>query len=265
MNGAGVVDYLDRIGATRPSAPDADALAELQLRHLLAVPFENLSIHLGETILLGEDELFDKIVDRRRGGFCYELNGLFASLLHALGYDVTLVAARVFGAAGLGPPFDHLALLVDADDGGARGEKWLVDVGFGRHAQRPLRLADRGEQPDVEGVFRVRETADGDIEVLMDDVPQYRAELRPRQLVDCEPTCWWHATSPRSHFARGPVCSLLTGTGRVTLTHRLLVETDGGVRRERTLVDDEEVLATYRDRFGITLDRLPAAPKTDQA
>src|SRR5690349_16321536 len=114
--------YLDRIGARPPAVPDAAALRELHRRHLEAVPFENLSIFLGEPVLLDEDALVDKIVRRRRGGICYELNGAFAALLTALGYDVRLLAASVFGDDGtLSPPFDHLALLVELD------ERYLVD------------------------------------------------------------------------------------------------------------------------------------------
>ena len=108
--------YLARIGATR-----ADTLVELHERHVAAVPFENLGIHLGEEIVLDEDLLVDKIVNRGRGGFCYELNGAFAALLKALGYDVQLLSAKVFNDGAYGPPFDHLALRVgDA----------LVDVGI---------------------------------------------------------------------------------------------------------------------------------------
>src|SRR5579863_4375985 len=99
-----------------------DGLRVLQLAHLRAVPFENLSIHMGEPILLSLETLFQKIVARRRGGFCHELNGAFAGLLDALGYPVQILSARVFGSAGLGPPFDHMALRVDLE------HPWLVDV-----------------------------------------------------------------------------------------------------------------------------------------
>src|SRR5439155_12459989 len=116
---------------------------------LRAVPFENLSIHLGEPIVLDEAELLDKLVRRRRGGFCYELNGAFAALLAALGFEVTLLAARVYGGGVLSPPFDHLALPVDAPG------PWLVDVGFGRHSHYPLRLDTAAEQVDPDGVFQV--------------------------------------------------------------------------------------------------------------
>ena len=107
-----LIAYLRRIGVERPPVLDETALGVLHRAHLMAVPFENLSIHLDEPISLDEGDLIGKIVTRRRGGFCYELNGAFALLLQALGAQVTRVAARVHGADGLGPPFDHLALVV---------------------------------------------------------------------------------------------------------------------------------------------------------
>src|SRR5262245_36251920 len=143
-----VTRYLDRIGARHPAGPDAAALRDLHRRHVETVPFENLSIHLREPIELAEDALVDKIVRRGRGGFCYELNGLFAELLAALGYDVSLLAAGVFGRDGsLSPVFDHMALLVTLD------ERYLVDVGFGAHAVHPLRRDWPEAQEDPAGSF----------------------------------------------------------------------------------------------------------------
>lgn len=246
--------YLARIGAPRPTAADAAALRELQVLHLHAVPFENLSIHLGEDIILSTDALFDKIVTRRRGGFCYELNGAFAALLSALGYPVTLLAVRVATPDGLSPPFDHLALRVDLD------EPWLVDVGFGRFSHFPLRLDVRTEQPEPGGTFRVVETVDGDLDVYRDGELGYRLELRRRTLAEFVPTCWFHRTSPDSHFTRSLICSRLTDTGRITLSDRTFVDTANGHRTERVLETDESVLAAYRDDFGIDLDHLPPAP-----
>jgi len=248
--------YLARIGAARPARADATALRELQVRHLLAVPFENLSIHLGERIVLEPGALRDKLVRRRRGGFCYELNGAFSELLSTLGFEVTLLAARVFGDDGLGPPFDHLALRVDAGGDGP----WLADVGFGRHSSYPLRLDTGAEQADPGGTFRIAETADGDLDVIRDGQPQYRVEPRPRSLGDFEPTCWWQQTSPKSHFTRSLVCSLLTEHGRITLSDRTLIRTSGEQRDERTLTGDAEVLDAYRSYFGIVLDRVPPSP-----
>src|ERR1044072_486231 len=92
--------YLQRIGYDGPVLPTARVLSALHRAHLVAVPFENLDIHLGRRLTLDEDALFDKVVKRRRGGFCYEVNSLFAALLRRIGFEVTLLSARVARGAG---------------------------------------------------------------------------------------------------------------------------------------------------------------------
>ncbi|MFE7583250.1 arylamine N-acetyltransferase [Streptomyces gardneri] len=246
--------YLARIGARRPVRADAAALRDLHVRHLLSVPFENLSIHLGEDIVLDEKALVDKVVGDRRGGFCYELNTTFAVLLRALGYRVSLLQARVVDPEGrLGIPYDHMALLVETAD----AERWLADVGFGDHSHHPLAFDERGDQEDPGGSFRVQELADGDLEVLRDGKPQYRLEVRPRGLADFTAGAWYHRTSPDSHFPRSLICSLLTEEGRITLSGRKLITRTRGERVERVLDGDEEVRGAYRELFGIVLDELP--------
>lgn len=247
--------YLDRIGAARPDRPDTDTLRHLHQRHLATTPFENLDIHLGETITLDERALLDKIVTRRRGGFCYELNGAFALLLRALGFRVDLLAARVHSSTGFGPPFDHLALLVSTP------QLWLADVGFGRHSTYPLRYDLREDQPDPDGSFHLVDAVDADVDVLRNGEPAYRAERRPRELTDFVPTCWWQQTAPTSHFTRSITCSLPTRHGRVTLSGNRLLRTENGRREETTLPDDAAILAAYREHFGVVLDRVPVDPR----
>jgi N-hydroxyarylamine O-acetyltransferase len=248
MNSTQVDAYLARIHATAES-PDAATLRELQRAHLCAVPFENLSIHLGEPIVLDEQALFEKIVVRGRGGFCYELNGAFAALLTALGYRVTRMAARVNGGGRLGPPLDHMALRVDLD------QPWLVDVGFGQFSRYPLRLDVRDDQADPSGVFRIADN-DGFIEVSMDGSLQYRLDPWPYALSDFVPTCWWQQTSPQSHFTQSLTCSLPTESGRVTLSGNRLIRTVKG-EREESLLPEQELLAAYQTHFGIELTRVP--------
>jgi N-hydroxyarylamine O-acetyltransferase len=248
--------YLRRIGAGRPPVLDERALAGLHRAHLMTVPFENLSIHLGEPVSLAERDLINKIVTRRRGGFCYELNGAFALLLESLGAQVIRAAARVYDGEGrLGPPFDHLALVVRLPDGSG---PWLADVGFGAHSSYPLRYDGRQPQDDPGGRFEVADAPGGDVDVTKDGAPQYRIEPRPRALADFAPTCWWQQTSPDSHFTRSTICSRLTGDGRISLSGRTLIRTSDGTRTEHELGTDAEVLAAYREHFGIALDRVPA-------
>jgi N-hydroxyarylamine O-acetyltransferase len=257
MDHQAVVAYLNRVGVTAPTAGDAAGLRTLHRAHQRAVPFENLSIHLAEPISLDERDLIAKIVSRRRGGFCYELNGAFALLLEALGAQVSRVAARVYGQAGLGPPFAHLALIVRLADGSG---PWLADVGFGSHSDYPLLLEARDDQDDPAGRFRLADAGQGDIDVLKDGQPQYRIEMRERSLADCVPTCWWQQTSPLSHFTRSTICSRLTPGGRVSISGRMLIQTQGGTRTEQQLDTDEALLAAYRDHFGIVLSRVPDDP-----
>ncbi|XUL88071.1 arylamine N-acetyltransferase family protein [Streptomyces galilaeus] len=263
MNPAQIDAYLRRLGVPRPALPTAGVLRELHLRHLLTVPFENLSIHLGEEIVLEEKQLLDKVVGAGRGGFCYELNGLFGALLAALGFEVSLLSARVYGDGGrLGIPYDHLALRVRT----VEGSVWLADVGFGTHSHYPLAYEERGEQEDPGGTFRVAASAGGgdvaetDLDVVRNGKPEYRLEVRPRGLGDFVAGAWWHSTSPASHFTQSLVCSRLTEDGgRITLSGPgLTVTAPDGTRDMRELATGDEVLAVYRERFGIELGSVPA-------
>jgi N-hydroxyarylamine O-acetyltransferase len=249
--------YLQRIAVPRPLTADTVTLHVLHRAHQVTVPFENLGMHLSETISLTDEALIDKIVRQHRGGICYELNGAFALLLQSLGVEVTRVAARVYSDDGrLGIPFDHMALVVRPSDGSG---PWLADVGFGRHSVYPLLFDSRGEQDDPGGSFMLADTdsADGDIDVFRDGLPQYRIERRPRSQSDFAPTCWWQQSSPDSHFTHGTICSRLTETGRVSLSDRTLIITSNGDRSEHQLSSDQAVLDAYLAQFGIALDRVP--------
>lgn len=211
MDDRAVGAYLDRIGATRPETLDVAALDSLHRAHLRAVPFENLSLHLGEPVSLAEDDLFEKVVERRRGGFCYELNGLFALLLQTLGAEVELVSVSVYDGDVLGPPFDHLALIVHPADGsGPR----LVDVGFGDHSVLSLDLADREEQADPAGTFQLVESEPervGGVETWTCSGTESRATgwncARAGSPTSCPPAGTSRPprprTSPRARSARG--------------------------------------------------------------
>jgi N-hydroxyarylamine O-acetyltransferase len=247
--------YFRRLAVPRPHTADAVNLHVLHRAHQMRVPFENLSIYLSEPVLLAEDVLVDKIVTRRRGGFCYELNGAFAILLEAMGAEVRRVAARVYGGDGqAGPPLDHMALVVRASD--ASGP-WLIDVGFGSHSVYPLLFDSRHEQNDPAGRFLLVDSGDGDLDVLKDGSPQYRIEPQERSLADFIPTCWWQTTSPDSHFTRDIICSRLTKDGRVSIAGRTLIITENGSRAEQQLTGDDALLSAYREHFGIILDTVP--------
>jgi N-hydroxyarylamine O-acetyltransferase len=242
--------YLERIAYTGSRDVSADTLRGLHLAHLYTVPFENLDIHLGRRLSLDGTALFDKVVTRRRGGFCYELNGLFCALLRELGFRVTMLSAEVAGkAGGFSAPFDHLTLRVDLD------EPWLADVGFGDGFRLPVRLDDDADQPQGASAYLI--VRDGDYRVLLrrdaagDWTPQYRLTLQPRELTDFADRCHYHQTSPASHFTQGRLCTLATPEGRITLSDMRLIETTPAGRTETELAGEAEYAATLRDRFGV--------------
>jgi len=259
-----VAAYLDRINYTEPREPTTATLRALQRAHLLAVPFENLDINpAGRPLDLSVDALFDKVVRRRRGGFCYELNGLFGALLAELGYDVTLVSARVARPDGtFGPEFDHLALVVRTD------ATLLADVGFGDSSLEPLDLARRGPQPPEAGGrgFRVDDVDGGGwlMREPTDDggwQDDYRFTLTPRTLSDFVAQCRWFESAPESHFRTSRVCSVATPDGRVTLRDDQLIVTRDGTRTVTPVHGDGEWSTLLERWFGIALP-LASTPAT---
>lgn len=246
--------YLERINYNGSREATAETLRALHVAHLTNVPFENLSIHAGEPIVLAEDALFTKIVDQRRGGFCYECNGLFAGLLRALGFDVVMLAAGVAkNDGGFGPSFDHMTLMVTL------AERWLADVGFGDSFLEPLLLDTRSEQ--VQGTRTFRLVDDDNYLILLrcedgeDWKPQYRFTLQPYAFPDYEETCRFHQTSPDSHFTKGLICSRATEDGRVTLSDMRYITTSGPqrLRQEQTLATREDYDRVLREQFGIVM------------
>ena len=245
--------YLERINYHGSLTPSAETLRELQLAHLSAVPFENLSIHAKQPIVLADEALFAKIVRRRRGGFCYECNGLFAALLRALGFEVAMLSAEVANADGVfGPAFDHLTLMVSLE------QRWLVDVGFGDSFLVPVRLDEPGEQ--LEGSRAYQIVADGSLFTLMQRIDdgewkaQYRFTLEPHKYDDFAEMCTYHQTSPESHFTRGRICSLATAEGRITLSDmRFITTSTNNEKHERNVTNEEEYATILRERFGIVM------------
>jgi N-hydroxyarylamine O-acetyltransferase len=246
-----ITPYLKRIDYSGSLGLTAEVLNGLHYAHLLTVPFENLDIHLGKPILLNEAQLFEKIVTQRRGGFCYELNGLFAALLRELGFDLDLLSARVCENGEYGPEYDHLVLRVRLKD------DWLVDVGFGDSFNKPLRLFESGDQVRSGVSYRV-ERGSSDWKLLrMDDPGKWRCSycfsLLPRQLSDFKELCHYHQTSPKSSFTQKRLCTRATPEGRITLSDSRLIITTNDHRREKTLVDEKAYLSALGNHFGIRL------------
>jgi len=246
------IQHLQRIKVNGIENPTYSFLSKLQEQHLFTVPFENLDIHRGKKIVLEESQIYKKIVGRGRGGFCYELNGLFCWLLRSLGFSVSLVSSQVYRPAEerFTPEFDHMVLLVDLE------KIYLVDVGFGDTFRKPIAMPD-GIVEDIGGRYRVRPIgAARDRYVLQKQDKDnwqhvYCFTKRPRVISDFEEMCTFNQTSPESHFTQEVICTIATKNGRVSLSEGFLTITDGRSKRKINVISDEDFRQKLRDYFGI--------------
>jgi len=247
--------YLQHIGFA--GIPQADLLTLQQLHrcHMLSVPFENLSIIYRQGIHLEEPALFNKIVERNRGGFCYELNRLFAALLKDIGFNVQFISGEIRARDGsFGAPFDHMALKVELD------QPYLVDVGFGDSFLTPLKITTTEQQPQTSGTFHLEQ--EGEVYYLerrngdnrSHAKTLYRFTLQAREPSEFDGMCHYHSTSPQSHFTQRLVCSRPTENGRVTLSENKLIITEDHQRHESTLHSEDERRAALMRYFGIDLE-----------
>lgn len=241
--------YLERVGYGGSLEPTLETLRELHRAHLLAVPYENLDIHLGRPLTLSLPTIYRKIVVRKRGGWCFEMNGLFAWALRKLGFRVTLLGAsvvRVNAPPKLQP--DHLVLRVDLE------RPYLADVGFGDGLLEPVPLEPGAYR---QGPFNFGLTQTGDVWQFHNypygAAPGFRFGLEPRRLSDFTQTCQALQTSPESGFVRVTVCQKLTHTGVVTLRGAILQDVTAAGVEERVIASAGEYDRVLQERFGLTL------------
>lgn len=245
-------NYLNRINfIEKVVSPDLHNLKLLQRRHLLSVPFENLDIHRKRKITLDAEKFYRKIIGEKRGGFCYELNGLFYELLNEIGYKSKIISARVGDEKGeFGAEYDHLAILTEIEDA-----EYLVDVGFGYFTAEPLKFVLDIEQKDANGTFKIRKYDEEYFEVVKKDGENWKSEYifkdSKRDLSEFAEMCEFHQTSPESHFTRGKVCSMMTETGRKTLTDKKFIKTENGQKTERNIESEQNFLEMLEREFMI--------------
>ncbi|MBI3407336.1 MAG: arylamine N-acetyltransferase [Planctomycetes bacterium] len=242
--------YLARIGYDGALEPTADVLRGLHFAHACSVPFENLDIQLGRPILLDLPSLQDKLVRRRRGGYCFEQNSLMAAVLERLGFEVTALAARVrFGAASL-LPRTHMILKVRA------GAKFfLADVGFGAEALLMPQPWVLGREVAV-GHRTFRLLSDGPATVLQSrragewhDLYAFTEE--PQHPVDFEVANYYTSTYPASRFVVTLIAQRATPKARFVLRNREFTIMEGDQTTTRELASNEELLAVLADPIGL--------------
>jgi N-hydroxyarylamine O-acetyltransferase len=247
--------YFDRVGFTGEAHADRATLEALVAAHTATIPFENLNPFLGLSVRLSPDTLVDKLVRQRRGGYCYEQNGLFSHVLETIGFDFTPLAARVLWMQSddAVTPRTHKLLLVNLPEGLV-----LADVGFGGAVcTGVLDLVPEVPQPTPHERFRLLEAGSlwrQQIEIAGEWRSTYQFDLTPQLAVDDELGNWWTSASPASHFT----FSLIAARSPAGRRHALRnfdysIHIPGGETEKRRLESPEEVCAVLESDFGIDI------------
>lgn len=249
--------YLERINETRKE-PSLKYLRNLHRSHLLHIPFENLDIHYRNKIILDYSRIFDKVITQKRGGFCYELNGLYYHLLSNLGFDSYLISARVKSqeTGDFGKDFDHMLIVVRLDQ-----KEWLVDVGFGDGIMYPKELKTGVVQMDYTNYWKIHKDVDGELYLQSsDDSNHFETKMKftldEKQIIQFMEMCEFHQSSPQSPFTQKKLITRLTPEGRVTLTDRSLKIRSLGNTEETPLMNEDEFLSKLEQFFGIGFQQL---------
>jgi N-hydroxyarylamine O-acetyltransferase len=241
--------YLQRIKYSGSLKPDLETLVGVHRHHLLHITYENLDVHLGRTLELNPDRAYEKIVLEKRGGWCYEMNGLLAWALRELGFDLELLACAV---GQTNASANHLALKVNLE------RPYLADAGFGNGLLEPIPLepgvyvqqsrAFRLEQDGTHWTFQMPSLNLGAIGNSFDFT------LEPQNIEDFQDRCTYLQTSPESGFVRVVVCHRMTETGVQSLRGAVLQTITNGIETSRTLENRFDYDRVLREVFDLHLD-----------
>ncbi|MDV0597238.1 MULTISPECIES: arylamine N-acetyltransferase family protein [unclassified Enterobacter] len=250
-NNFNISTYFKRINYTGPVAADTATLHALMRHQLFSVPFENLDVQAGKIVSLAPDDIADKVLTQGRGGYCYEVNGLFAMALEAIGIPYRFVAARpMFYPARR--PKTHMALIAEVDS-----RQWLCDLGFGSYGIRaPMALdtLDVDIMQDFD-TFRLSRSAEGEYllqaKVEGEWARQYGFDLTPQEWIDFVPANYLNSTHPDAIFVQKLVVVQHRPEGREILLGDVLktITTDGV---EIQQLAEGEISRMLKDRFALT-------------
>ena len=243
--------YLQRIAYRHDPRADLDTLHGLLQAHVCAVPFENLDVQLGRPLTTSVEDAFDKIVRRRRGGWCYEQNGLFGWALADIGFDVTRVAAAVMRAdRGEVSEANHLALLVRLP---GTDETWLADVGFGGSLLEPIRLETR-EYTHAPYRLGLRRLDDGYWQFWEDPGSgEFSYDFRPEPASESALArkCEHLQTDPESSFVLNLVAQIRAPGRHTALRGRVLTRRDAAGENVTTLGSPDQLVQVLASEFGL--------------
>jgi N-hydroxyarylamine O-acetyltransferase len=247
-----VSKYLERIKFSDKARVDDQTLRNIHQHHVLWVPFENLDIHYKRPFDLNPSNVYDKVVNNFRGGFCYELNYLFSMLLDTIGFSTRIISAKVIDSSGNpGPPFDHMCIHVKTD------KEYIADVGFGDLFLQPLELRE-GIQNDGRSYFRIEKDHSEEYSLMMsydgsDFQKKYIFTLHEVPLDNFIQPCVDKQTNPESYFVKNTICTRATESGRITLFNDRLIMRSMSDKNEISILSDIDLRVQLKKHFNIEI------------
>jgi N-hydroxyarylamine O-acetyltransferase len=246
------IEYLKRIDYNDVIDVTDEVLTSLHKKHVFQIPFENLDVYYKRMFDLDIGNVYQKVVNDRRGGFCYELNLLFNWLLNEFGFSSRIIASRIFNEDGsLGPEFDHMSVYVKTE------KEFLIDVGYGELFVTPIEIKS-GVQFDGRNYFQIEKENHGAYIVSMSPdglnySKRYTFCLDSVKAEDFDAICFDKQTNPNSYFVKNVICTKPTNTGRVTIFNDKLIEKIGELRMETPIQEDENLTKCLKDKFNIVV------------
>lgn len=241
--------YLERIGIEGELGPDLETLKKIQKQHLINIPFENIDIFVNRTLKLNTDSLFAKIVEEKRGGICYELNGLLLKLLKEIGYDVKYISGRIRAE---GTDLDHVLLLVTIDN-----EKYMVDVGFKDNYLYPIKMVPNLIQENYRNNYKINALGNDKYQLIKivdnEETILYTFTTEEKHLSDFDMRCKYFENTPNTYFTNNPFSAIEREDGKIFITNKKLTTTKGDKIETKDIKSKEEFYCYLEELFKIKL------------
>lgn len=246
--------YIQRIGHKHQLSISHECLKSLHQCHVMTIPFEALDVQLNRTIKLDLESIYDKVILKNRGGFCYELNYLFYSFLTQIGFDCSMVSSRIFDNGSYGPEFDHMSIVVKLE------EDWLVDIGFGDLFIEPLKIHSNQNQEDRFRTYKIQELK-GEEFLLLESLKnkndfrkKYIFNLKTRSIDAFSDQCHYKQFSPESYFVKNRICTLPTAFGRKTIMNDVFKVKFNDQVKKIKINNKTELIKILKEEFNVSIE-----------
>ncbi len=249
--------YIERINFQSEIKISYDCLKELHKCHVMSIPFEAIDVQLKRRINLHAENIYQKVIANKRGGYCYELNLLFHELLSKIGFENYIISAKIFDNGNFGPEFDHMAIVVKLD------RLYLVDVGFGDLFIEPLQIESELIQVDKFKKYKIKKNESNDYiltESLLESNDfriKYKFNILPRTLNDFNQQNDWKQTSGESYFVKNRICTIPIENGRRTIFNNIYKVKDKGHIEEQKIESENKLIEILQNDFNIKIENTP--------